>query len=1130
MNKKVLSARFNTLSLATTASALLLLSACASNSGNTIGSLKNVDIEIRETRIDGSLEKALASYQKYLQETPETALTPEAIRRIADLKIKQAHRAEAGGAGASSTTRILSEEEVAAATDKAARRAQSAPASGQQALDAPEAAQLAAVSQQAPLALDGVARSSGESESDFEARASSNLAIDRSQSAAPDLGGSLPGDDPDALLAANAREAIELYKKLLAEYPQYERNDQVMYQLSRAYEEIGEIDAAVQVLRQMVAKYPASRHVDEAFFRLGEYYFTRKKYLDAEESYGRVIDIGEVSSFYELALYKRGWALFKQDMYEMALDDFVRMLDVKVADGYDFEQQTNETERKHIEDTFRVISLSFSYLGGAESIVDYFTRKGARDYESYVYSHLGEYYLDKRRYQDAAKAYTAFVERNPLHKVAPDFSIRVIEIYQKGGFPRLVLEAKKDFANTYALDAEYWTVFDIQEYATAVEFLQTNLIDLASHYHAAYQNKKLKDKKGEHYAEAIHWYRRYLGSFADKPKAPEINYQLAGLMLENRDFMNAAQEYERTAYQYEAHKDASEAGYAAVFAYREHLKNNLAKGSTAEKTAVQKEIIRSSLTFAETFPEHGKAPQILLGAVDDLYKLKSFAETIQNGRLLLEKFPAADQQIRRSAWLLVAHASFDTAAYVDAESGYREALALTAADAKDRADLIDNLAGSIYQQGDVARKAEDHAAAAEHFLRIRMAAPGASILATAEYDAAASLIQLQNWVRAADVLKAFRTNHPQHELQKEVTKKLAVVYQESGQLLLAGAEFERIEQESEDEDVRREALTQAADLYSAAKSFDKALAVLNRYVKLFPSPMEPALETRQKIADIYNNSGNRKAYFNTLEDMVRIELRGGNERNDRTRYLAGTAALQLAEPRYDAFREIALVAPLEQNLNAKRTRMKSAVNAFSDLIDYQVADVTAAATFYLGEIYLHFSRALKESERPTNLSALELEEYELALEEQIYPFEERAISVHEKNIDLMAAGIYNQWIAKSIEQLAGLVPSRYDRKEDAGNILTTIVPVPVQPEVAAPDVAAKTVEAPANNGEPQVAEAEAPADESTADVNPSAEGGEEGGIEEAAVKIEEAEQTPEPEVVEPASEVIAENESEEDQG
>lgn len=1020
---------------ATLASMALLLNACASNSGKTIASLQKVDIEIREQHIDGSLEKALASYQQYLQETPETNLTPEAIRRIADLKIKQAHRAEdraidsavADAAGGGSDAVVSIDPESATRPGRK--------------MDAPETAVAPAAAATA-AAASGIARHD-ESDSDFETRATAGIDIPEDDTPiAP------PGDNPDALLAANAREAINLYRKLLAKYPLYDRNDQVMYQLSRAYEETGEIEKAVEVLREMVAKFPDSRHLDEAWFRLGEYYFTRKKYLDAEEAYGKVIAMGEASSFFELSLYKRGWSLFKQEMYEMALDDYIAMLDYKLSQGYDFEQQSNQVERKHVDDTFRVVSLSFSYLGGARSIVDYFERKGSRQYESMVYSHLGEYYLTKRRYQDAAEAYNLYVDRNPLNKVSADFSIRVIEIYQEGGFPKLVLEAKKDFATTYALNAQYWTVFDVNEYGEVVDFLQTNLIDLAGHYHAAYQNKKLKDKKPEHYREAIHWYRKYLESFSDRPRAPEINHQLAGLMLENRDFHGAAREYERTAYEYPAHEKSSEAGYAAVYAYRENLANALKDASAQKRAPFQREVIRSSLQFSDTFPEHEKAAQVMVGAVEDLYSLKDFPQTIHNGRLLLEKFPQAETGIRRSAWMLVGHASFDTDAFVEAESAYGDALALTAADAEDRAALIDNLAASIYQQGELARKQEDHAMAAKHFLRIRESAPGATLLATAEYDAAASLILLEDWGRAASVLKSFRQNFPEHKLIKDVTKKLAVVYQESGELLLAAAEFERIERESEDDAVRREALTQAADLYSAAKDDEKALRVLRRYVKLFPSPMEPALETRQKIAGLYKAAGEQGRYKDELEQMVRIELRGGDQRNDRTRYLAGNAALILAEPRFDAFTEIRLVAPIEQNLNRKRTRMKAAISAYSDLIDYQVADVTAAATYYLAEIYLHFSRALKESERPTNLSPLELEEYELALEEQIYPFEEKAISVHEKNVELLGMGIYNNWVEKSIGKLAGLVPARYARAEESGQYVQSIVPLPPAPEQA----------------------------------------------------------------------------------
>jgi len=56
-------------------------------------------------------------------------------------------------------------------------------------------------------------------------------------------------------------------------------------------------------------------------------------------------------------------------------------MDHKVSVGYDFEQTEDEQERKRTEDTFRVISLSYSNLGGADSVVEYFSRHGKRSYE-----------------------------------------------------------------------------------------------------------------------------------------------------------------------------------------------------------------------------------------------------------------------------------------------------------------------------------------------------------------------------------------------------------------------------------------------------------------------------------------------------------------------------------------------------------------------------------------------------------------------------------------------------------------------------------------------------------------------------------------------------------------------------
>jgi hypothetical protein len=69
---------------------------------------------------------------------------------------------------------------------------------------------------------------------------------------------------------------------------------------------------------------------------------------------------------------------------------------------------------------------------------------------------------------------------------------------------------------------------------------------------------------------------------------------------------------------------------------------------------------------------------------------------------------------------------------------------------------------------------------------------------------------------------------------------------------------------------------------------------------------------------------------------------------------------------------------------------------------------------------------------------VEREEYELAIEEQAYPFEEKAIQVHESNLELISRGVYNGWVEKSLLRLAEFVPARYDKPEETSGIITSL--------------------------------------------------------------------------------------------
>ena len=980
--------------------AATLLTACAGNPDKrTLGELRDVEPDLMEVRVDNSLDQAILGYRKFLEEAPESALTPEAMRRLADLKLEREYG-------------ILGHEELVE-------------------LSAPEA------TSGAPRARSGAGErprvkgiaDHGESEAEFERRASGEAELTEFHES-PDL--ELPGEKRAE--SSGPLEAIGLYDQILAAYPTYEHSDQVLYQKARAFDELGRVEEAVAVGERLIAEYPHSRHIGEVQFRRAEYFFTRRKYLDAEGAYSAITAMGVGSEYYELALYKLGWTFYKQELHEEALDQYIALLDYKVSAGYDFDRSEDEGDERRIADTYRGISLSFSSLGGPPIVGEYFTANGHRSYEDRIYSHLGEFYLEKLRYHDAAAAYKAFVALNPLHRVSPHFSMRVVEIYEAGAFPILVLESKKEFAATYGLQSEYWQHFDANDAPEVLSYLKSNLEDLANHYHALYQDAELAEDKPGNFAAALRWYRAYLGSFPEDPQTPPIHHRLADLLLEHGDFGDAAREYERTAYEYPVHEQAAEAGYAAIYAHRENQKQ--AQGE--EQALVRRDAVASTLRFVDAFPGHEHAATVLGAAVDDLYDMEEFARAIATAEKLLDGYADADLSIRRSAWAVIAHASFDTADYPQAEDAYARVLEMTPADEASRQAVVDHLAAAIYKQGEQASLAEDHRSAADHFLRIGRAAPGSEIRPAAEYDAGAALIRLEDWAEAAAVLDSFRQSYPDHELYREATKQMAFVYREEGNLSRAAAEYERVASEADDPELRREALLVAGELYEGSELMDRALAMYLSYVSEFPEPMEIAVETRFKVAEMYQAARDEASYHDQLRQIVEIDRAAGGERTPRVRYLAARSALVLTEGLFDRFDEVALVQPFDRNLKEKQRRMNAALEAFGGLVDYEVAEVTAAATFYMAEVYSEFSQALMESERPADLEPTERQDYEMVLEEEAFPFEERAIEVHRKNLELIASGIYNRWIEKSHARLAELMPGRYAKFEASSGWIDSI--------------------------------------------------------------------------------------------
>ena len=829
-----------------------------------------------------------------------------------------------------------------------------------------------------------------------------------------------------------ATEAIHLYTALLKTYPKYERNDSVLYQLARAYELNAQPDKALNSLDQLVAQYPSSHFIDEAQFRRGEILFSDKAYPKAQAAYEAVIKGGSASGFYNQSLYKHGWSLFKQGENERSLDSFAGVLDSVLISKRDpnmlIEVDTlGRANRELVEDTFRVMSITFSYLDGPKTIQEFVrhrTPRGGlpRPYSYLLYARLGDLYMEKERYTDAADSYRAFVSQDRNNEKAPLLEMQAIEAYQKGGFPQLVLQGKKEFVENYSFGTAYWQGRQPNAEPKVVAVLKTNLKDVAQYYHA--QAQRTKDVAD--YQEAAKWYRSYLRSWPDEAGSAVTNYLLADTLFESKQYLDAAQEYESTAYHYGDHDKAAAAGYAAIIAYgkQEDTLSGEAKATQHLKT------LDSSLKFAQTFPAHPESAQVLTKAATELYTAKDYLRAVAASESLLAKQPPVDIAKQRIAWTVIGNSNFDQGVFDKAEAAYTHAQAVMPPNDPERAVIVERLAASIYKQGEQKSKSGDSAAAVDDFLRVAALAPTSKVRSSADFDAAALLVTQKQWDRAIPVLEGFRRNFPDSPLQADVTRNLAVAYTAANKPGQAAVEFEQISQSpKETPEVQREATLQAADLYDKAGNTAKSRAMLEAFVKHFPQPLGPALEARNKLSLIAVKAGDYSGRDYWLREIIVADRSAGAGRTDRSRALAAKATLTLAAPAREEFKSIKLVVPLKKSLAEKRKAMEAALKAYEAAADYQVAEVTTAATFESAELYRQLGKDLMSSERPKNLKKDELEQYDVLLEEQAFPFEEKAIKLHEVNTARTKDGTYDEWVQKSFAALAQLNPGRYGKVE-----------------------------------------------------------------------------------------------------
>ena len=601
----------------------------------------------------------------------------------------------------------------------------------------------------------------------------------------------------------------------------------------------------------------------------------------------------------------------------------------------------------------------------------------------------------------------------------------MIRVLHAGGFPSDVLNQQEVFVTRFGVDSPYWAEHEdnaIEEYG---DVLRDYLNVLASHAHAAVQAKAKKGRATrEDYLAAARWYEESLRTFPNDETVPRYTFLLGELYTEAGEHQRAVTAYQHVSREHGDAPEAADAGYAAILG----LGAMNGQPATGDDELALRLQIDSQIEYAMQFRDDPRAASVQASAANSLFSLGEYAQAMKLAQNLLDSWPSAEQGLRETALSIVGHGQFEAEDYAGSEQSYRQLLALTE-NPDTRKKTTERLLATVYKQGELAEAIEDLDAATEHYLRLAMIDANAELAVRGAFDAVALKEKQGDTAGAAVLLAQLRQQHPDHALLRDAGVRLAAMHEKGGDGLAAAAEFVRLADTEGDAEVRRQSRYRAAELYLAAGEKKLALNQFDLYARNFSDPYGIRMEALHQLTVIAGQLGDTDQRKRWQRELIQAHGRAGARNSARTTTLAAEADFALAANERLAFDAIRLQQPLARSLKQKQAALEHAVAVYERIAGYKVQEYVTGATFQIADLYTALAKAIIDSERPRDLNAAELEQYVLLLEEEAYPFEEKAIALHEINMKRSWEGIYDEWVKRSFAELKRMLPARFDKVE-----------------------------------------------------------------------------------------------------
>ncbi|NOG46532.1 MAG: tetratricopeptide repeat protein [Calditrichaeota bacterium] len=684
-------------------------------------------------------------------------------------------------------------------------------------------------------------------------------------------------------------KAIQVYEKLLDEYPASDFADDALYSVAWLKNKMDEGPQSRRLFQEVIDKYPDSPFAPESYIQLAEYYFKpREDKNDDEQSilelrkaiqlYKKVLRYKN-SRRYDEALYKLGWSYYKLSShdpkyYNDAITYFVAVADdIHRAEILDPKQEISNPNVR--DEAIEYIGISFTDEAYTATGVDKARRMieklGDKPYGVDIMRAIGQTYQQIDEQEKAIYAFSNLLDMYPDYKEAPLMQDFIAKAVYSGGDDIAAYNEREKLYKLYNPQANWYSNLENSDdldkvtylnaaYKNSEEAFRTNLI---------YDLGKAQELKADGQPVEQHWLKfgqgckDYLAIFPSDSNAYDIHWNYA-LMLDKElsKFDEAFEEYLTVSNDYlETHHQHEAALYAVGVAdtivkikYGGQDSSAISLADIAQlnpESLTQEEtnLIQSYDNYVRLFPNGEYTPNFLASAGGIYYNHKKFGEAKVYFQTLVRRFPGAKE--KSLAMRSIMDSYFALGKFKDSEIIAKRILSDENLPEEQREFASRRLAEAIFKNAEFLAEQGDFFSAANEFIRLYNEAPDDErYVEPALWNAGLNFEKARDWVRSNETFDLIATNFPKSKFAVDALNKMVDNYKELEQYSNAAQISERIFTSYPESPDIESKLYNSSYFYQKAGEWQEAIRVNNLYIAAYPA-LDYSVDLFFKNAELY---------------------------------------------------------------------------------------------------------------------------------------------------------------------------------------------------------------------------------------------------------------------------------------